>query len=153
MSEALAYAYDRTRDSLRHLGANRVYIDRPADRRSHRADLLRDVRPGDVVRVLFFSDLGGAQWRLWRDRLEAAGATVEEHRPTPGKPGRPRKWATTPDQDAQLRAAWLAVGPSLDARLAMCGAVLGVTLTRVDRHRLYARYGSPDNPKPIKEQI
>lgn len=47
----------------------------------------------------------------------------------------------------ELREAWLEVGPGLDARLAACGKAIGQTLTRADRHWLYARYGKPGAPK------
>lgn len=150
--EVLAYGYERSRDDLRPLGASprKVYIDTPADRRAHRAELLRDVRPGDVVRVLYRTDLGGPRWQQWRDKIEAKGATVEEHRPVKiaRRGGRPKRH---PDSEA-LRTAWLDDAASLDARIAACGAVLGVTLGRADRHWLYGRYGSPDNPKPRKEE-
>ena len=154
MSEIIAYGYKRSRDDLRPLGADKVYIDRPRDRRANRDEMLRDVRPGDVVRVLYFSDLGGAVWKHWRGWIEGKGAKVEEHRPQrPRKrPGRPSRY---PDPTA-LRAAWLRPG-GLDARLAACAAVLEaetgkpVTLTRPDRGWLSSRYGTPGNPKPHKE--
>ena len=152
MSEILAYGYSRSSDVLRTLDADRIYIDYPADRRANRDEMLRDLRRGDIVRVIYFSDLGGPQWEYWRNRIEAKNATVEEHRPTARPLGRPRRH---PDSPA-LRAAWLADG-GLDGRIAACSAVLRaetgepITLTRKDRHWLYGRYGSPGRPKPIKE--
>lgn len=148
MSEILAYCYGCKRDDLRPLGARKLYLDDASTRRVHRADLINDIRPGDVVRVLRFTDLGGPQWKRWRDAIEAKGGTVEEHPPAKRARGRPRHWTLTDDQDAAVRRAWTDPGAAgLDARLAAVSAIVGQTLTRADRFRLYQRYGKPGAPR------
>ena len=150
MSEILAYCYECKRDDLRVLGARKLYIDTARTRRAEREQLISDVRRGDVVRVLRFVDLGGPQWKRWRNAIEAKGGTVEECRPTPKPRGRPRHWALTDEQDAAVRRAWLGDG-GIDARLATVAAIIGQTVTRADRFRLYQRYGKPGAPKQTKE--
>ena len=148
MSEILAYCYNCKRDDLRPLGARKLYLDDLSTRRAHRADLMNDIRRGDVVRVLRLTDLGGPQWKAWAAKIEAKGGTVEEHRPAKRERGRPQKMPLTPEQDAAAGRAWTDdSGAGLDARLAAVSAIVGKTLTRADRFRLYQRYGKPGAPR------
>jgi hypothetical protein len=151
MAEILAYGFRRRPADLAALGARRVYVDHDG-RREDRAQLIADVRRGDVVRVLYSSDLGGAQWKRWAAAIEAKGGAVEEMRPAaPPKPGgRPRKLATTPDQDRLMQAAWCDGTASLDVRLDRCAAICGRQLGREHRHILYGRYGRPGAPKALR---
>ena len=155
MSETIAYGYRRRPGDMAALCARKLYLDGEGSR-AERAHLLADVRPGDVVRVLFFNDLGGPRWREWRDRLEAKGPTVEEHRPERKPPGRPVKAADaalTEADHAKAQAAWCDdSGVGLDDRLRAVGAVYGRKLTRDDRHLLYSRYGKPGTPKPLQSR-
>jgi hypothetical protein len=144
----LAYGYCRKTADLAPLGAGkRVYIDHDRKRRE-RAQMVADLRGGEVVRVLYLRDLGGSPVadRIWRERVEAKGATVEEVRPV--KPaaviGRPRKFDPTPEQDAALRAVWLDEGRSLADR---CQGVIDIYGARVARFSLYRRYGKPGAPR------
>lgn len=152
MCAVIAYGYRRSTADLAPLGASAVYIDHDRKRRD-RADMLRNgVRRGDVVRVLYLRDLGGSPVadRVWRERIEALGATVEEHRPTaPPKPmGRPAKFNPTPEQDAACRAVWLDETRSLAER---CQGVADIMGARVARFSLYRRYGKPGAPRDTKE--
>lgn len=148
----LAYGYCRTSSDLAQLGASRVYIDWDRKRRD-RADLLNDLRPGDVVRVLFIRDLGGAPIPdlQWIARIEAKGARVEECRPEkrPARMGRPPKLSLDAEADARLRAVWLDPGRSLADRMQAARDILGHDITR---QALYRRFGTPDNPKPTRER-
>lgn len=144
----LAYGYRRRSSDLESLGAGkRVYIDHDR-KRPERAQLLRDLRGGEVVRVLYLRDLGGAPKadEVWRQRIEARGATVEEMRPA--KPvavmGRPRKFDPTPEQEAAIRAVWLDEARSLADR---CQGVIDIYGAKVPRAILYIRYGKPGAPK------
>jgi len=144
----LAYGYRRTTADLEPLGAaGRVYIDHDHKRRD-RAAMLRDLRPGDVVRVLYLRDLGGSPVadRVWRERVESAGATVEECRPVkPARPvGRPATFDPTPDQDQLIRAVWLDETRSLADR---CQGVVDIYGAKVPRFSLYRRYGKPGAPR------
>lgn len=151
MSEILAYGFKRRPADLAGLCASRLYIDADGIR-ADRESLLRDLRPGDVVRVLHNSDLGGPQWKRWRAEIEALGATVEEHKPAnkpARRPGRPQKVDASIGDLIRARDAWCAEGASLQARLIAVGAILGQEQTLKDRHRFYARFGSPGSPKKI----
>lgn len=144
----LAYGYRRSTADLEPLGASRrVYIDHDS-KRLDRAELLRSVRPGDIVRVLYLRDLGGSPVadRKFKAMIEARGATVEECRPVkrPAVMGRPAKFKPTPEQDKTIRAAWLDETRSLADR---CQAVADIYGAKVARFSLYRRYGAPGNPK------
>ena len=112
------------------------------------ADMIRDLHPGDVVRVLYVRDLGGSPVadRVWRERIKAKGATVEEVRPE--KPvavmGRPRKFDPSPEQEARVREAWLDEARSLADREQAVADIMG---ERVTRFALYKRIGKPGAPK------
>jgi hypothetical protein len=151
MSEAssiLAYGYRRATADLAPLGAGkRVYIDHD-HRRRDRAQMLDDLRDGDVVRVLYLRDLGGSPVadRVWLERVEASGATVEEVRPP--KPVKRMGRPSTLDPDAEtaerLRVAWLDPARSLADRMQAVRDILGRDVTR---QALYRRFGAPDKPK------
>lgn len=148
MTAILAYGYKRSSDNLSPLGAGpRVYVDHDSKRRE-RGRLLGDLRPGDVVRVLYIRDLGGAPVpdRQWIERIEAAGGTVEEHRPVraPRRMGRPLRIPDDPETLDRLRVVWLDPTRSLADRLQAVADILGYTVTR---QALYHRLGSPDKPK------
>lgn len=153
MSEILAYGWKRNPRQLEALGASRVYVDGDG-LRGNRGDMIRDLRPGDVVRVLYMSDLGGAQWRYWLAKIEAKGALVEAHEPEgkPLPPGRPIKHYITAAVLPQARAAWCHETDSLDMRLAKVSAIIGRELTRADRHWLYQRFGKPGAPKHTPDE-
>ncbi len=148
----IAYGYRRATDHLDHLGAGKhVYIDHDALRRL-RTDMIKDLRPGDIVRVLYLRDLGGSPVadRKYVGLIESKGATVEECRPEkPTKPmGRPRKFNPTPEQEDQIRAVWLDPARSLADK---CQGVIDIYGSRVPRFTLYRLYGSSEKPK-TKEQ-
>lgn len=147
----LAYGYKRKTVDLADLGAGRrVYIDHD-HRRRDRAALIDDIRPGDVVRVLYLRDLGGSPVadKKYKALIEARGGTVEEMRPVaaPKPLGRPAKFLPTPEQDAAIRDVWLDEARSLADR---CQGVIDIYGARVARFSLYRRYGKPGAPK--KEQ-
>lgn len=144
----LAYGYRRTSADLAPLGAGkRVYIDHDRKRRE-RAQMLADLRGGEVVRVLYLRDLGGSPVadRKFKALVEARGATVEEARPVkaPAVVGRPAKFLPTPDQDAAIRAVWLDEARSLADR---CQGVIDIYGAKVARFSLYRRYGKPGAPR------
>jgi hypothetical protein len=144
----IAYGYRRATDHLEHLGAGKhVYIDHDALRRL-RSDMIKDLRPGDVVRVLYLRDLGGSPVadRKYIALIESKGATVEECRPVkaPKPMGRPASFTPTPEQDTAIKAVWLDPARSLADR---CQAVTDIYGARVARFTLYRRYGSPEKPK------
>lgn len=145
----LAYGYERAESDLVALGVDpdKVFIDVRRDR-PLRDDLLKAAREGDEVLVLYLRDLGGSPVadRIWRERIEAKGATVVEVRPEarPRKMGRPRKWEPEDsDQERAVAAAWLGGGSEL-TRLRRASEAAGQTL---GKGLLHGRYGSPDNPK------
>lgn len=143
----VAYGFRRTSDDLGSLGASKLYVDWDRKRRD-RADLLRDVREGDVVRVLYLRDLGGAPAAdiVWRQRIEAKGATVEEIRPDkrPARMGRPSKLDPDPETEARLREVWLDPTRSLADR---CQAVRDILGHDITRQALYRRFGTPERPQ------
>lgn len=148
----LAYGYKRQSQDMADLGAGkRVYIDH-APTRKERAAMIGDLRPGDVVRVLYLRDLGGSPVadRKYKAIIEARGATVEEHRPVkpPAVMGRPRQFNPTPEQDEAIRAVWLDEARSLADR---CQGVMDVYGSKVARFSLYRRYGKPGTPRDTKE--
>lgn len=149
MSEIIAYGWRRNPAELEALGARKVYVDSNG-LREDRGCMLRDIRQGDVVRVLYMSDLGGAQWRYWLAKIEALGATVEACAPKgkPLPPGRPVKHIVTTAQWPEASAAWCNDTDGLDARLAAVSIALGRKLGRGDRHWLYQKFGKPGAPKP-----
>ena len=146
----LAYGFKRTSQELAGLGAqDKVYIDHDRKRRD-RAKLIEDLRGGEIVRVLYLRDLGGSPVadRIWRQRIEAKGATVEEVRPErrQQRRGAPStKFAPTPEQRRAIRAAWLDESRSLADR---CQAVVDIYGRKVSRHLLYYHFGKPGSPKP-----
>ena len=146
----IAYGYRRSTSDLAPLGFSpgKVYIDHD-HRRRDRAAMIKDLRPGDLVRVLYLRDLGGSPVadRKFLALVEARGAKVEECRPerAPKPMGRPAKFTPTPDQDARIRAAWLDETHCLADR---CQAVADIYGARVARFSLYRRYGKPGAPKP-----
>lgn len=148
-SHIFAYGYRRTSAQMEPLGAGkRVYVDHDRKRRD-RALMLSDLRRGDVVRVLYLRDLGGSPVadRIWRERIEAKGATVEIHRPEkPSRPAhRPRSvFDPTPEQAEKIRAVWLDETRSLADR---CQAVADVYGRKVSRQVLYHHFGKPGTPK------
>lgn len=152
MCKVIAYGYKRSAADLAPLGASATYIDHDK-RRRERADMIANgIRRGDVVRVLYLRDLGGSPVAdvAWRERIEALGATVEEHRPEkpPGVMGRPREFDPPPDQDEAACAVWLDETRSLADRER---AVRDITGLRPTRFTLYRRYGKPGAPRDKKE--
>jgi hypothetical protein len=144
----LAYGYRRRTADLADLGAgHRVYIDHDAKRRE-RAEMLAQLRRGDVVRVLYLRDLGGSPVadRKYKALIEARGATLEEARPakSPGAVGRPATFTPSPEQDAAIRAVWLDETRSLADR---CQGVIDIYGRKVARFSLYRRYGKPGAPR------
>lgn len=148
LKTVLAYGYRRSTADLEPLGAGkRVYIDHDAKRRD-RTDMIRSIRPGDVVRVLYLRDLGGSPVadRKYKTMIEDRGGVVEECRPVkaPAVMGRPAKFKPTAEQDALIRAVWLDEARSLADR---CQAVTDIYKAKVARFSLYRRYGKPGNPR------
>ena len=146
----LAYGPRSAEAVLATFGAGkRVYVEDDLKRRTQRAQLLGDLRAGDVVRVRFLRDLGGspAADKLWRARIEAKGATVEEVRPDrPVRPAHrpPSVFNPTADQRARIRSVWLDENRSLRDR---CDGVADILGRRVSRQVLYWHFGKPGDPK------
>lgn len=145
----LAYGYCRAEADLITTGADKkkIFIDLRRDR-PMRDDLLVAVREGDQVLVLYLRDLGGSPVadRVWREKIEAKGATVVEVRPEKPmlKIGRPLKWeARDPEHELQVRNAWLG-GGSETTRLRRASEAAGALL---GKGLLTGRYGTPSNPK------
>lgn len=145
MSRILGYGRNRSAADLEQLGADVVFSDHHND--AARNDLMCEIRPGDVVRVLYLTDLSGCGVHnaRWRDGIEAMGATVEELRPVgmPAMMGRPSKLTTDAATESKLRAIWLDPARSLADRLDAAEAILG---DRVSRQALYRRFGKPGAP-------
>lgn len=142
----IGYGYRRKEAELTEAGAERVFIDFGADRLS-RSDMLLCLKPGDEVLVLYLRDLGGSPVadRVWREKVEAKGATVRELRPAkPSRPvGRPAKFRPTEEQNRLCRAIWLG-DDSERVRLRRVGEIMG---HEVGKGALVWRYGTPSNPK------
>lgn len=147
----LAYGPRKAAADLATFGAgSRVYVEDDTKRRPERAQMFRDLRGGEVIRVRFLRDLGGSPVadKLWRARVEAQGATVEEMRPVqPARPAHrpPSVFDPTPAERERLRAVWLDEDKSLRARCDGVEAILG---RRVSRQVLYWHFGKPGAPKP-----
>ena len=145
-----AYGYKRASSDMEALGAkHRIYIDYDS-KRVERRHLIRDLREGDIVRVLYIRDLGGSPVadKKFARLIQEAGATLEEIRPEkrPGVMGRPVKIPKEGEARARARAAWLDPVETLEGRLQRCADILGGPISK---QSLYRAFGTPE--KPIKE--
>ncbi|WP_172332683.1 hypothetical protein [Mangrovicoccus sp. HB161399] len=102
--------------------------------------------------VFCIRDLGSSarDARLWRERLEALGADLEELFPPDPKArkgrGRPAKFVPRDEaQDCAMMRIWLDGGLTEEERRHRIHYIFGQP---VPRHRLVWRYGSPSDPKP-----
>lgn len=142
-----AYGYRCTKADLEPLGAGeRIYLDGDPERQARR-QMMQELGPSCVVRVLYLRHLGGSPKAdaIWRERIERKGARVEVHRPAehPSRKAahRPRsKFDPTPEQRAEIEDIWLDPTRSLADRLSAVRAVLG---SQVSRQLLYYHIGKP----------
>jgi hypothetical protein len=148
----VGYGYRRKSSDLTAIGAEKVYVDVNRDR-PYRADLVTlALRPGDTLLLLYLRDLGGSPVadRVWRERVEALGVTVEVvslDKP-PAVMGRPRKFRPSPEISRLVRGIWLDGSKAEEQRLALIRELTG---HEVARGVLNHRYGWPSRPKPDKE--
>lgn len=147
----LAYGYRRHERDFLGVEPRNIFIDMSRER-PLRDDLLLAVRDGDEVDVLYMRDLGGSPVadRVWREKIEAAGATIIERRPIkPTKQiGRPRDWTPPKDEESDVRAIWLG-GGSERTRLRRVAERVGREL---GKGLLVGRFGVPSNPKPDNDK-
>ncbi len=146
----IGYGYRRNAADLTALGAEKVFID--VDRRRSQRDLMLSegrCREDDEILVLYLRDLGGSPKAdiVWREKVEALGATVTERRPVkkpgPGRTGRPKKVNWTEEQTLGAKSRWL--GPGTEAvRLERVEDFIGY---KVGKGLLSGRFGVPSNPK------
>lgn len=104
-----AYGYKVTAADLAYLGADRVIID--TDRkRKNRQDMIRlKLRKGDTLALMYLRHLGGSPVadRVWREKVEAKGVTVEIKTPPPKPKGRPHDYKKLPrEYEMAVRAIW-----------------------------------------------
>lgn len=147
-SVKIGYGYRRREAELRDLGAEQVFIDLSRDRHA-RADMMTSIREGDTLILIKLRDLGGSPVadRVWKERVEAAGATIEVRTPDkPQKPlGRPKgRFRPTPEQDRVVRSIWLDKTKSERQRLKDVATFMGY---EVGKGTLAYRFGTPSNPK------
>jgi hypothetical protein len=144
----VGYGYKRREQDLRDVGAEKVFIDLDRDRAA-RADMLHiGLRRGDVLVVLYLRDLGGSPVadRVWRERVQALGVTIEiaKLEKRPACIGRPRKFNPNDDEARVVRAIWLDPVESERVRLRRVAEYIG---RDVSRGILNGRYGWPTKPK------
>lgn len=142
----IAYGYRCTQEDLAGLGADKVYLDTNRKRPERDAMLALGLRPGDVVLVRYLRHLGGSPVadRVWRDKIEAKGASVEVVPPKPGPIGRPRDTGKLPpEHEPAARAIWLSDGAEV-VRLERIRELVGHA---VGKGLLVGRFGVPNNPK------
>jgi hypothetical protein len=143
----IGYGYKRQSADLTAAGAEKVYIDLSKSRPFRDEMLQFQIREGDEVLVLYLRDLGGSPVadRVWREKIEALGATVTECRPV--KPvrrvGRPEKIEWANGTAKTVRALWHGYGTET-VRLASIAGLLGY---EVGKGLLNGRFGPPSNPK------
>lgn len=144
-----AYGYRRDPAALRKTGAETIWLDLEPGR-YQRAEMMKPgaLRQGDILRLFKLRDLGGAPVadRVWRERVEARGVTIEivETVEPPQVIGRPRKYDPDPAAARRHHAIWTNGERSERDRLAAVAADYGSPVTR---QTLNGRYGNPSNPK------
>ena len=147
----IGYGYRRKEADLEAAGAEKVFIDVTSERQE-RADMVAHggVREGDTLLLFSMRDLGGSPKAdaMWRARIEALGVKIEvvevKGAERIGKPGRPRKFNPTPEQDEQCRKLWLCWHYTEKYKLRRIAEIVGHS---VGRGLLFNRYGSMENPK------
>lgn len=143
------YGWKRAENTLAAVGVDAIFIDTKPERPERNALFdAAGIRPGDVVKVLSFLDLGGSQPASDRiaKEIENRGATVEVVGTTEALAGtgRPRKFSPTQEQDDRIAEIWFSPVYSRAYKLRMVAEIMGEP---IPPNRLYYRYGSVDAPK------
>ena len=147
----IGYGYNVAATAFEHLGCDKLFID------TDRARPLRDhmieaagIRKGDTLVLLYLRHLGGSPVadRVWSERVEDMGVTIEVCPPEPGEVGRPKDNGKLPgDKEPEARALWLGAGTEA-TRLARVASLVGHP---VGKGLLVGRFGVPSNPKQLSE--